>query len=176
MTEATKPGRPDDALRNFVEAVDRLSVAVDKIAPRMDRVDSRLQRLILALGIAASVFVAIAIAAFVALNSLSGRMAEVTRQLDEAARSLQTVREEQAQTQQKVESVETKVDAVKEEQPTVELRAPDGGVGRPTAVVIVRPKTPATAKPSGDAGAPPAIAIPVKLPEGSRVEDAGASP
>jgi len=108
-------------------------------------------------------------------SSVTSRLAELAAQIDETAR-LQ--REALARTQQKVEDVRADVAEVKADQPVIELKAADAGAGKAQAVVVVRPR-PARPQVSASAGAPPvppAVEIPVRLPEGSKavVEDAGA--
>jgi len=132
---------------------------------------ARLRRHAVVQGIAVGVFVV----AFGLLLShacvQAGRLSDVTAQLDETTRLLEQVRAQGAATQQKVEDVKEDVAVAAAAAPVVEIRQADAGAGRkpgkPTAVVIVRPST------KTDAGAP-AITLPIELPSGSVVEDAGA--
>lgn len=120
--------------------------------------------------IAAGVLVVTTLLHGIAEFYIASRLAEVSRQSEELTRQLLAVREEAA-TKQQVQDVKSQVEEVQASQPVVEIRPVDAGAGRPRppqAVVVVRPAKPA------DAGAPPAVTIPLQLPAGSRVEDAGA--
>jgi hypothetical protein len=126
-------------------------------------------------GLAVTAFLALVFVVLLLERScaMGGRMDAVTAELVETTRLLEAVRAESA-TKQQVQDVQAQVAAVADEQPKVEIRAADAGAGRtgkPTAVVVVRPAS----KPSTPKSPPaPAVEIPIVLPPGSRVEDAGA--
>lgn len=117
--------------------------------------------------VAVGVLVGTTIAHGIAEYYIASKMADVSKQNDEVARLLVRVHEESA-TKQQVQDVKSQVQEVQASQPQVEIRNVDAGAGRPSkpsAVVVVRPKS----------SAAPAVTIPLQLPPGSRTEpsDAG---
>ncbi len=102
---------------------------------------------------------------------VAGKTNDNSQAIDRATQLLEKLSAESA-TKQQVQDVKQQVQQVADEAPKVEIRPADAGVGKvgkPQAVVVVRPSRPLPK----DAGAP-GVAIPIQLPPGSVVEDAGA--
>lgn len=162
--ELPPPPPPRQTQADFVgrlEALQRL----------WDLLIARVRLLVWGLAVASGVIVLVGFGMALHACSISGKVNDVAAQLTETANLLESLRAEQTKTSAKVDGVKEQVKEAQDSQPSVELRTVDAGTSsRTKAVIVVRPAKPKTP----GHGAAPAIELPVQLPPGSRVEDAGA--
>ncbi len=156
------------ALGEFTTSIRELGVVQAALTGRFDALAYQLRKQLIGQLLAAVVFVLVSSLLLGHACSQASRLSDVTSQLDESTRMLESLRTESSATQKKVDDVKEVVDT----QPKVEVVAVDGGAGRPPkAAVVLRPKTPP--KPAGSAAPGPAIEVPLDLPK-AKITDGGA--
>ena len=167
-------GEIRESIASFVSLLTELrSIFVAEAARRqvteelLEGAAKRLKSLSRALAIAGAVSGLLAVALLAHSCHMADRMSLVTRSLEETVTLLERVRDESA-TKQQVQAVQTQVAEVKAEQPKIEFA--DAGAGKPAKPTLVVP--PSKPRPKASTG----VEIPIQLPPGSRIEDAGAGP
>lgn len=171
---APLPSSPDtgsaknDLWRQAMTDLSTHTAALAAPIQRLDKSTTQLRPWIVRSLIGQAIQVVCTIAMVIAVFYIVDKFSDVSARTDELSALLRKVSEESA-TKQQVQDVKSQVTEVQASQPQVEIRTVDAGAGRPakaTGILVVRPKSSATAT--------PAVEIPVTLPPGSRVSDAGA--
>ena len=169
---ATPPGA--DRLEKFIGGLDRMEAGWGSLLGEAGKLTTSMVALRWAVVICIGLLLVVGVGMALHANSISDRVNGLAARLDEITSTLEQARGAAQRTEEKVTAVGEDVAEARAEAPKVTLV--DAGAGKAPKAAIAFPRPAKPAPVVTDAGAAPAIVLPVTLPPGSRTiaDDAGA--